>query len=75
VVHDPRVSAEEAQREYGVALHAPLPDGPFAAVVLAVPHAELVAAGAGAFRSRLETGGLLFDVRGALPRADVDDRL
>jgi UDP-N-acetyl-D-galactosamine dehydrogenase len=75
VVHDPRVDAAEAEAEYGVALQPQLPPGPFAAVVLAVPHAELVARGASSFRTRLETNGLLFDVRGALPRADVDDRL
>ena len=75
VVHDPRVSIDEAREAYGLAVHSRLPDGPFAAAVLAVPHAELVAAGAAALRSRLEANGLLFDVRGALPRADVDDRL
>lgn len=74
-VHDPRVDAAAAAAEYGIAVHPNLPDGLFAAIVLAVPHAELVAAGASAFRSRLEANGLLFDVRGVFPRADVDDRL
>lgn len=74
-VFDPRVALAEAQTEYGIDLLPDWPSGPYAAVVLAVPHAELLAAGAAAFRARLEAGGLLFDVRGALPRADVDDRL
>jgi len=74
-VHDPRVDAAEAHAEYGLTLHPALPTGPYAAVVLAVPHAELLAGGARVYRERLEARGLLFDVRGALPRAEVDDRL
>jgi UDP-N-acetyl-D-glucosamine/UDP-N-acetyl-D-galactosamine dehydrogenase len=74
-VFDPCVSAAEAQAEHGIALRPDWPAGPYAAAVLAVPHAVLLAGGAAAFRSRLESGGVLFDVRGALPRDDVDDRL
>ena len=74
-VHDPLVDAADAREEYGIALQPVFPTGPYAAVVLAVPHAPLVAAGAAAFRRCLEPGGLLFDVRGALPRADIDGRL
>lgn len=74
-VYDPLVDSGEALAEYGITLHSEWPAGPFAAAVLAVPHAALVRAGADAFRARLESGGILFDVRGALPRPDVDDRL
>jgi len=74
-VFDPRVSAAEAEAEHGIALLPDWPPGPYAAAVLAVPHAELLARGAAAFRGCLEPDGVLFDVRGALPRAEVDDRL
>lgn len=74
-VFDPMASAQEALDEYGIALQAEWPEGPYAAAVLAVPHAALLAQGAAPFRHRLEPRGVLFDVRGALPRDAVDDRL
>ena len=74
-VFDPCVAADQAWHEYRIRLHGTWPEGLFEAAILAVPHAPLVAAGAAAFRRRLVPGGLLFDVRGAFPRSDVDDRL
>ncbi len=74
-VFDPCVARAEALAEYGIELLEHWPAGPYAAIVLAVPHAALLLAGAAPFRERLEPAGVLFDVRGALPRADVDDRL
>jgi UDP-N-acetyl-D-galactosamine dehydrogenase len=76
LVHDPVVDAAEAGREYGLALAPALPaPGTLDAVVLAVPHARLLALGPDALRGLVRAGGVLFDVKGALPRDLVDGRL
>ena len=75
-VHDSRVDAADAQREYGLPLLAALPaSAGYDAVVLAVAHRELVALGAERLRALLAPGGFLFDVKSALPRDAVDERL
>jgi UDP-N-acetyl-D-galactosamine dehydrogenase len=74
-VHDPRVDRQAALDEYGIELVELPPPGQYDAVILAVPHREFLALGAQAIRGFGVPGGVLFDVKGALPRADVDDRL
>lgn len=69
-VHDPRVSAEEAQREYGLALIAAPQTGHYDAIILAVPHREFVALGGDGVRSFGKPGAVLFDVKRALAGAD-----
>ncbi|MFQ5347231.1 MAG: nucleotide sugar dehydrogenase [Rhodothalassiaceae bacterium] len=76
LVHDPLVDADEARREYGLELVASL-DGiePVDVILLAVPHAPLLAMGAEAIRRLGKANGLLYDVKSALPKDLVDGRL
>ena len=74
-VHDPRVDRQAALDEYGIELVDLPASGEYDGVVLAVPHREFLALGAQAIRALGVPGGVLFDVKGALPRAEVDDRL
>lgn len=74
-VCDPWVDPEEARRHYGVELVA-LDDvlvRPFDAVVLAVAHREF--SGLGPKVRAMVGDGVVFDVKGVLPRDLVDDRL
>jgi UDP-N-acetyl-D-galactosamine dehydrogenase len=75
LVHDPRTSAIEARRVYGLTL-ASLDDfRGLDAIVLAVRHDEYVALGAGALAGFVRDGGVLVDVKSALDRAAVPDRV
>ena len=74
-VHDPCVDAAEAHHEYGLDLTENPARGAYDAVVLAVAHDTFLQAGAGALRALCKRGGVLFDVKAALPREAVDDRL
>jgi UDP-N-acetyl-D-glucosamine/UDP-N-acetyl-D-galactosamine dehydrogenase len=74
-VHDPWVDAEEAQHEYGLKLSATPPQGTYDAVVLAVGHRQFAELGTAGIRQWCKPGGVLFDVKSVLPRAEVDARL
>ncbi|GAB2519453.1 nucleotide sugar dehydrogenase [Lysobacter humi (ex Lee et al. 2017)] len=74
-LHDPRVDAREAHHEYGFALVDAPAAGAYDAVVLAVPHREFLDSGVDAIRAYGRQGAVIYDVKGALPRADVDGRL
>ena len=74
-VHDPWVSAPHARAEYGIELVEQPSSGHYDAVILAVPHRQLVAMGAQAIRGYGAPGAVLFDVKRALPRGDVDGSL
>lgn len=74
-VHDPWVGAAEAHHEYGIGLiDEPVP-GTYDAIVLAVAHRQFIELGADAIRALGQPGCVLFDVKQALPREKVDDRL
>jgi len=74
-VHDPWVDPAEARREYGLDLVATLEPGRYDAIVLAVAHRQYLDLGGPALRALGKPGCVLFDVRAALPRECVDDRL
>jgi UDP-N-acetyl-D-galactosamine dehydrogenase len=74
-VHDPWVDAGEAEHEYGLRPIAQPQAGSYDAIVLAVAHREYKALGAAAIRAFARPGGVLYDVKSVLPRADVDGRL
>jgi len=74
-VYDPWVDAGAARHEYGLDVIAQLEDGKYDAVVLAVAHRQFVEMGAAKIRALTKPGGVLFDVKRVLPKADVDDRL
>ena len=75
VVFDPLADRREVQEEYGIQLAEALPEGPFDAVVLAVPHEPIMAMGAAALRRLAAERGLVYDIKGALPRDAADKRL
>ncbi len=75
-VCDPEVDAEEALREHGIALVAPDRLAPADAVVLAVPHAPFRAGGWPLVSGMLgPEGGWVLDVKGALDRDAVPERV
>jgi UDP-N-acetyl-D-galactosamine dehydrogenase len=74
-VHDPWVSAEEARLEYGLELVPELVSGRYDAVILAVAHRQFIDLGAERIRALGKPGCVVFDVKQALPRGLVDDRL
>lgn len=68
-VYDPWVSAEEAKNEYDIQLASAPEKGAYSAVILAVAHGEFVGADASIdINSLLAPGGVVFDVKGVLPR-------
>jgi UDP-N-acetyl-D-galactosamine dehydrogenase len=74
-VYDPWVSAEEARHEYGLDLVPDLVDGRYDAIILAVAHRQFAELGVERIRALGKADCVLFDVKHALPRAAVDDRL
>jgi UDP-N-acetyl-D-glucosamine/UDP-N-acetyl-D-galactosamine dehydrogenase len=74
-VHDPWVSAAEAEHEYGLALVAEPETGKYDAIILAVAHRQFIDMGAARIRALGKPGCVLFDVKQVLPRETVDDRL
>ena len=73
-VHDPWVDADEARHEYGITPIASPDAGAYDAVILAVAHHQFAEAGQGA-RDYAKPGGVVYDVKGVLPRDAVDGRL
>ena len=75
-VWDPWVQADDAAREYGIAL---LPGEPaparYDAVVLAVAHDVFRALGAARVRAFLKAPSVLFDVKSVFPKEESDGRL
>jgi UDP-N-acetyl-D-galactosamine dehydrogenase len=72
IAHDPWVQAEEVAHEYGgLVVHSALPQGTYDAVVLAVAHREFQCLDLRA----LTPQGLVFDVKGLLPKGASDWRL
>jgi UDP-N-acetyl-D-glucosamine/UDP-N-acetyl-D-galactosamine dehydrogenase len=77
-VHDPWADAEEAQSNYDLRL---LPNsrieasGSYAAVVLAVAHQQFMPGGAYDIRGLAMPNGVVYDIKGVLPKDQVDARL
>ena len=74
-VHDPWADADEADREYGLALVAEPELGKYDAIILAVAHRQFIEMGGQRIRALGKPGCILFDVKQVLPRDAVDDRL
>src|SRR5690606_31826417 len=72
LVHDPLADAEEAKREYGIELQPLSALTDLDALVLAVPHRELVEQASCPSRF-LRPGGVLIDVKAALRGLDLGD--
>jgi UDP-N-acetyl-D-galactosamine dehydrogenase len=74
-MHDPLAMTDEVKQEFGVDIKAEMPPGPFDAVVVAVRHDIFAAMGEAKIRALLVQGGLLYDLKEALPVSASDGRL
>jgi UDP-N-acetyl-D-galactosamine dehydrogenase len=68
VVYDPMADIELAKHEYGVEITNELPSGPFNAVILAVKHGPIDQLGEAGIKALLAPDGLIYDLKGILPR-------
>jgi UDP-N-acetyl-D-galactosamine dehydrogenase len=74
-IHDPWVSAAEAEHEYAITPVAQPKDGDYDAVIVAVGHKQFVAMGADGIRAFGKPASIVYDVKYVLPRDAVDGRL
>lgn len=73
-VHDPWADPELARHEYGLELTSPEP-GRYDAIILAVAHEQFRQWGGAGIRAFGKPHAVLYDVKGILPRTQVDARL
>ena len=71
-VFDPWANAEHVFQEYGIDVTNKKPNEKFDAVILAVAHKEFLDLDVKAFA---KDGGVIYDVKGILPRDIIDGRL
>ena len=74
-IRDPWVDPAEASHEYGLELIDQPPTGEYDAVVLTVAHHEFCELASAGVRRFVRNGGVVYDVKGLLPRDAVDGRL
>ena len=74
-IHDPWVSAAEAEHEYAITPVAEPAPGSYDAVIVAVGHRQFVAMGAEGVRRFGKPSSIVYDVKYVLPRDAVDGRL
>ena len=66
----------EVAEEYGETLLDTVPEtGDYSAVVLTVPHSDMLEGGAARWRRLMRAGGVLFDIKAALAKDESDLRL
>jgi UDP-N-acetyl-D-galactosamine dehydrogenase len=70
-IYDPLVNPELVKHEYGIDVNCDLPNGQFAAVILAVAHKEFLTLDVRSFAPT----GVVYDVKGILPKEIIDSRL
>jgi len=70
-LYDPWVDPKEVMHEYGIDVVNDLPVGTFAAVILAVAHKEFLSLDVRSFAPN----GIIYDVKGVLPKEIIDSRL
>jgi len=68
VVYDPMADIDLAKHEYGIEITNELPAAPFNAVILAVTHDSIVQMGEAGIKALLTPDGLIYDLKGILPR-------
>ncbi|MBQ8098630.1 MAG: nucleotide sugar dehydrogenase [Bacteroidaceae bacterium] len=71
-IFDPWANAERVEREYGITITRKLPQERFDAVILAVAHDEFLSLD---IRQLAGEKGVVYDVKGILPREVIDGRL
>jgi UDP-N-acetyl-D-galactosamine dehydrogenase len=75
-IHDPWASAAEARAEYGLdLLSEPPTPGTYDAVVVAVAHDEFKIGGSSGMRALANGRAVIYDIKGILPKEEVDGRL
>jgi len=75
-VYDPWADVDEAEIEYGVKLlREPPKAGSYDAIVIAVAHEQFKAGGSAGVRALANGRAVVYDIKGVLPREDVDGRL
>jgi UDP-N-acetyl-D-glucosamine/UDP-N-acetyl-D-galactosamine dehydrogenase len=74
-VYDPMVDADDVLQEYGIGLLPVLGEQQYEAVVLAVPHEQILAISMEQIRAHCVKEAVVFDVKGAWPLAAIDGRL
>lgn len=72
VIYDPWASQEEVKHEYGCSLSNELPKVRFEAVILAVAHDEFIRLD---IDKLLSPNGVVYDVKGILPKDKITSRL
>ena len=70
-IYDPWVSPKEVKHEYGIEVLSNLPNSHFEAVILTVAHKEFLNLDVRSFAPN----GIVFDVKGVLPKEIIDSRL
>ena len=71
-VYDPHAYADAVKHEYGVEITNELPSDKYDAVILAVSHHEFESLDV---KALVKDGGVIYDVKGVLPKEIVDGRL
>lgn len=75
-VYDPFIDRAEAHHEYGLDCLASMPKAQsYDAVIVAVGHRQFLTMGTDEIKALGRAGALIYDIKGILPRADVDGRL
>ena len=72
IVYDPWADLAHVQHEYGLEVTNELPNEKYDAVILAVAHKEFIDLD---IKSMLNENGVVYDVKGILPRDIIDARL
>lgn len=71
-VYDPWANADVVKHEYGIDITTELPIEKFDAVIIGVAHKQFLSLDV---KSLVKEGGVIYDVKGLLPRDIVDGRL
>jgi len=74
-VYDPWVDAEEARHEYGLDVVSQPKSGEYDAIILAVGHKQFIDMGVDEIRRFGKADNILYDVKYALPKDQIDGRL
>jgi UDP-N-acetyl-D-galactosamine dehydrogenase len=74
-IHDPWVSLEEAEHEYGIKLTIEPTEKSYDAIILAVAHQQFSKMGAAAIRSLGKDTSILYDLKYILTSDESDLRL
>ena len=71
-IYDPWANAGNVQKEYGLSITNKMPEGEYDAIILAVAHNEFLSMD---IKSKVHENGIIYDVKGILPRDIIDGRL